>query len=91
MIERGFESQQVEGAISDLQEGLNAAYKHLRELLVTFRIKLDAPDLRTAFEHAVNEFNERSSATVTLDYALGGYTMSPNEDIHILHIVITST
>jgi len=87
MIERGFESQQVEGAISDLQEGLNAAYKHLRELLVTFRIKLDAPDLRTAFEHAVNEFNERSSATITLDYALGGYTMSPNEDIHILHIV----
>ncbi len=87
MIERGFEPDQVEGAISDLQEGLNAAYKHLRELLVTFRVKLDAPDLRTALEHAVNEFNERSNALVTLDYALGSYTMSPNEDIHVLYIV----
>jgi len=87
MIERGFEADQVEGAINDLQQGLNAAYKHLRELLVTFRIKLDSPDLRSALEHAVKEFDERSSASVTLDYALGNYAMSPNEDIHILHIL----
>ena len=87
MIERGFEAKQVESAISDLQQGLNAAYKHLRELLVTFRIQLDAPDLRTALEHAVNEFDQQSSASVRLDYKLGSYTLSANEDIHILHIM----
>ena len=87
MIDRGFAAEQVEGAINDLQQGLNAAYKHLRELLVTFRVKLESPDLRSALEHAVKEFNERSSATVTLDYALGNYAMSPNEDIHVLHIL----
>lgn len=87
MIERGFEADKVESAITDLQEGLNAAYKHLRELLVTFRVKLDAPNLHTALEHAVQEFDEQSQASVELDYALGGYALGPNEDIHILHIL----
>ncbi len=87
MIERGFEPEQVESAISDLQQGLNAAYKHLRELLVTFRIQLDAPDLRSALEHAVNEFDEQSPAQVSLQYTLGSYTLSANQDIHILHIM----
>ena len=87
MIARDFEPQKIENAITDLQEGLNAAYKHLRELLVTFRVKLDAPNLRTALEHAVAECDSQSSARVTLDYTLGTYVMGPNEDIHILHIL----
>ncbi|RLA47099.1 MAG: hypothetical protein DRR04_04825 [Gammaproteobacteria bacterium] len=87
MIERGFEPEKVESAINDLQEGLNAAYKHLRELLVTFRVKLDAPNLRAALEHAVQEFDAKTSARVTLDYTLGAYAMAPNEDIHVLHIL----
>ena len=87
MIERGFEPAKIENTITDLQEGLNAAYKHLRELLVTFRVKLDAPNLRTALEYAVEECDGQTSASVTLDYALGTYVMGPNEDIHILHIL----
>jgi two-component system nitrate/nitrite sensor histidine kinase NarX len=87
MIERGFVQEKVENSIDDLQEGLNAAYKHLRELLVTFRVKLDAPNLRAALEHAVQEFDEKTSARVTLDYTLGTYAMAPNDDIHVLHIL----
>lgn len=87
MIARGYETERVESAISDLQEGQNAAYKHLRELLVTFRIKLDAPDLHAALEHAVLEFGEQTSATVSLDYELPDYALRPNEDIHVLHIL----
>jgi len=87
MIYNGFEAELIEDAINDLQQGLNAAYKHLRELLVTFRIQLESPDLRSALGHAVREFEQRSPATVKLDYTLNNYTLSPNEDIHILHIV----
>jgi two-component system nitrate/nitrite sensor histidine kinase NarX len=87
LIGRNSEPHSVEEAINDLQEGLNAAYKHLRELLITFRVTLDAPTLRAALEHAVQEFDAQSSATVRLDYALGTYAMTPNEDIHVLHIV----
>ena len=87
LIEQGAEPQTVEGAISDLQQGLNAAYKHLRELLVTFRAKMDAPNLRAALEQAVEEFDAQTPARVTLDYALGSYSMTANEDTHVLHIL----
>ncbi len=87
LMDKGAEQAQIEGAVADLQEGINAAYKHLRELLVTFRVKLDSPDLRTAMEHAVAEFNDQSDARVTLDYRLDGSGLGPNDDIHILHVV----
>ena len=87
MIERGYPVDKMENAIGDIQEGLNAAYKHLRELLVTFRVKLDAPNLRAALEHAVQEFGEQTTADLSLEYALGGYALRPNEDIHVLHIL----
>lgn len=87
MIERGFDAQRVSEAIDDLQEGVNAAYKHLRELLVTFRVKLDAPDLRNALEHAVEEFDEMGEAAVSLNYSLDGFPLGPNQDIHVLHIL----
>jgi len=87
MTEMGLDSEKIASAIGDLQEGLNAAYKYLRELLVTFRVKLDAPNLRTALEHAVQEFDEKTTANITLDYALSGFALSPNEDIHIVHIL----
>lgn len=87
MMEKGFEKERIEGGVADLQEGINAAYKHLRELLVTFRVKLDSPDLRTAMQHAVREFDEQSSAHVTLDYQIEGPGLGPNGDIHVLHIM----
>lgn len=87
LVHGGFEQQKIEAAIADLQEGNNAAYKHLRELLVTFRVKLDAPDLHSALEHAVSEFNEQTAARVSLDYRLDGSSLGPNGDIHVLHIV----
>ena len=87
LMEKGFDSEKIEEAIADLQEGINAAYKHLRELLVTFRVKLDAPDLRTALQHAVTEFDEQGSALVQLDYQIEGSSLGPNGDIHVLHVV----
>ncbi len=87
LLKRDVEKADVEEALVDLQEGINAAYKHLRELLVTFRVKLDAPDLRTALQHAVEEFDEQSPARVSLDYQLDGASLGPNGDIHVLHVV----
>lgn len=87
MIARGFEQEKIESALTDMQIGLNAAYKHLRELLVTFRVKLDAPNLRVALEQTVEEFSSQTTANISLDYDLGTYSMGPNDDIHILHIL----
>lgn len=82
------EQQQTHGAIlEDLSTGLNSAYRQLRELLTTFRLKLDTPDLLTALRQTVSEFSERLGQPVHLNYNLPPNSLSPNEEIHILQIV----
>ena len=76
-----------EAILDELSTGLNSAYRQLRELLTTFRLKLDTPDLSTALKHTVEEFSERLGKPVQLVYNLPPNTLSPNEEIHTLQIV----
>ncbi|MDK8463331.1 histidine kinase [Marinobacter sp. SS13-12] len=73
--------------LEELSTGLNSAYRQLRELLTTFRLKLDTPDLATALRQTAQEFSERLGSEVKLDYRLPPQTLSPNEEIHTLQIV----
>ncbi|KAA1175963.1 HAMP domain-containing protein [Marinobacter salinexigens] len=73
--------------LDELSTGLNSAYRQLRELLATFRLKLDTPDLSTALRKTVEEFSERLGKPVHLSYDLPPQTLSPNEEIHTLQIV----
>ncbi|SFR56374.1 two-component system, NarL family, nitrate/nitrite sensor histidine kinase NarX [Marinobacter daqiaonensis] len=82
------EQEKAHNAIlEELSTGLNSAYRQLRELLTTFRLKLDTPDLATALRQTVTEFSERLGEDVRLDYDLPPNTLSPNEEIHTLQIV----
>ncbi|KPP98794.1 histidine kinase [Marinobacter sp. HL-58] len=73
--------------LEELSTGLNSAYRQLRELLTTFRLKLDTPDLATALRQTAAEFSERMGSEVKLEYRLPPQTLSPNEEIHTLQIV----
>ncbi len=73
--------------IREIREGLGSAYQELRELLTTFRLRMDEQDLAAALEATVTEFAKRSTTTITLDYRLRHNTLSANEEIHLLHIV----
>ncbi|AZT84998.1 HAMP domain-containing protein [Marinobacter sp. NP-4(2019)] len=73
--------------LEELSTGLNSAYRQLRELLTTFRLKLDTPDLATALKQTVDEFSDRLGHPVKLEYNLPPHTLSPNEEIHTLQIV----
>ncbi|WP_372956587.1 histidine kinase [Marinobacter sp.] len=82
------EQQKTHDAIlEELSTGLNSAYRQLRELLTTFRLKLDTPDLLTALRQTAGEFSERLGQEVQLKYDLPPNTLSPNEEIHTLQIV----
>ena len=82
------EQQQLHSDIlEELSTGLNSAYRQLRELLTTFRLKLDTPDLATALRRTVEEFSDRLGFPVSLDFRLPPQTLSPNEEIHTLQIV----
>lgn len=88
LFDRNAPEEKVREGLDDLQQGLDAAYKHLRELLTTFRLKLDAPTLYLALKTTTDEFDRMNeNIEVALDYELGHCQLSPNEDIHILQII----
>jgi two-component system nitrate/nitrite sensor histidine kinase NarX len=80
----GSEASEV---LAELREGLNSAYRQLRELLTTFRLRIEGEGLAAALETTVAEFSSRGDIPVTLEVHLAGCTLSPNEEIHALQIV----
>ena len=73
--------------LEELREGLNSAYRQLRELLTTFRLRIEGEGLASALQDTVNEFSARGGIPIKLDVHLGGCTLTPNEEIHALQIV----
>ncbi len=73
--------------LNELSTGLNSAYRQLRELLATFRLKLDTPDLAAALNKTIDEFSERLGKPIEFEYNLPPQTLSPNEEIHTLQII----
>jgi two-component system nitrate/nitrite sensor histidine kinase NarX len=73
--------------LEELREGISSAYRQLRELLTTFRLKVDERGLSRALEDTVQEFRERGALDIRLANALPASLLSPNEEIHVLQIV----
>jgi two-component system nitrate/nitrite sensor histidine kinase NarX len=71
----------------ELREGLNGAYRQLRELLTTFRLRMEGEDLASALAQTVQEFAERGGIDIALEIDRASCTLTPNEEIHVLHVV----
>ena len=71
----------------ELRTGLDSAYRQLRELLTTFRLKLEAPGLASALRHTAREFSERLGFSFPLEIDVPPHLLSPNEEIHVLQVV----
>ena len=80
-------SDTANAALIELREGLNGAYRQLRELLNTFRLQMDERGLAAALEHTVQEFSERAEHPIQLENRLLGVELAAHEEIHILQIV----
>jgi len=73
--------------LEELREGLNSAYRQLRELLTTFRLRIEGEGLASALEDTVGEFSARGDIPIALEVHLAGCALSANEEIHTLQIV----
>lgn len=76
----------AETILKDLREGINAAYRQLRELLATFRLRMEG-DFMTLLERTTAEFAQRGNLDVGLDVRLDARHLSPSQEIHVLQIV----
>lgn len=86
-IKQGGDDRLVLGVVQELREGLSSAYRQLRELLTTFRLKVDGRGLVQALEDTVNEFRGRSDIDIQLDCNLQGLQLSENQEIHVLQVI----
>lgn len=86
MKAKGMPAEQQNGVMKDLREGLNSAYRQLRELLSTFRLSLDKPGLQPALQQTVDEFSAQLTFPVELTYQVPPHLLSANEEVHLLQI-----
>ena len=87
IIEKTAADSEASSIVSELRIGLNSAYKELRELLTTFRLKIDGHDFNNALAKTILEFNDRSSTEIIFDNDINYWELTPNEEIHMLQLV----
>lgn len=78
---------QVDLAVQELREGISIAYRHLRELLTTFRLTMDGNSFAQAIESSIKEFEKRCSIVFELDNRLPDGALSVAEEMQLLHIM----
>jgi len=71
----------------ELKHGLNSAYRELRELLTTFRLRIDERGFNVALEETIAEFSEKIGSQVALHNALPAIALSANEEMHVIRII----
>ncbi|WNO10736.1 histidine kinase [Teredinibacter sp. KSP-S5-2] len=79
-------SEKTEKVVAELKEGLGSAYRQLRELLTTFRLKITGPGLRAAIQETVESQRERTHMSIQLEFGIDDLPFTPNEEIHLLQI-----
>jgi two-component system nitrate/nitrite sensor histidine kinase NarX len=78
--------REAETTLHDLRDGITEAYRQLRELLATFRLKMEG-DFRSLLASAADEYASRGGLDISLETNLAGCRLSPNQEIHSLQIV----
>lgn len=77
---------EAEAILGDLRAGITTAYRQLRDLLATFRMKMEG-DFMALLGAAVAEYSARGGLPIHLDTRLADCRLTPNQEIHTLHIV----
>ncbi|HEX4869096.1 MAG TPA: histidine kinase [Moraxellaceae bacterium] len=86
MIRRHDDCARVESVATELREGINDAYRQLRELLTTFRLGLGGDELGDALQAAVQEFSQRGGISILLEADTLLLPLSGVEQIHVVQI-----
>src|SRR5690554_5456655 len=77
----------IKDVSNELKHGLDSAYRQLRELLTTFRLKLDGDGLLNELVTTAAQRRSQSKMEVQLDYRITGIPLAPHEEIHLLQMI----
>lgn len=87
MLGRDPARPEADAVVEELKAGLANAYRQLRELLTTFRLRIEGRGLDTALQDTVQEFSQRCGVAIRLDNRLSGVELAANEEIHVLQVI----
>lgn len=87
LIRRGESGETLIQVSDELRDGLNNAYRQLRELLTTFRLQIQEGGIDQAFNDTAREFAERGNMRVLLQCEPLAFSLTATEQIHLLQIV----
>ncbi len=83
-IEQGCD---VHAIAEELKHGLAGAYRELRELITTFRLRIDERGFNVALQETIVEFSDKLGFPVYLENRLSGILLSGNEEMHVIRII----
>lgn len=83
-LDQGCDAKEIAG---ELKQGLAGAYRELRELIVTFRLRIDERGFNVALQETIHEFSDKLGFSVDLRNALSGLVLSGNEEMHVIRII----
>lgn len=86
LIRRGEPPETLGGVSDELRDGLNSAYRQLRELLTTFRLQIQDGGLDQELKDTVEEFSKRGDFSSELQIDRLAFQLSASEQIHLLQI-----
>ncbi len=77
----------IDDVTQDLRTTLSIAYRHLRELMSSYRITLGGRDFTQALIDSINELSNRSVIAINIDNRLHENTLTVSEEIQLLQII----
>ena len=86
LLRRGEPTATLETVTAELREGVNTAYRQLRELLTTFRLQIHDAGLVHELQDTAQEFSRRGQFQVHLHVDNLAFELSASEQIHLLQI-----
>jgi two-component system nitrate/nitrite sensor histidine kinase NarX len=83
-LDQGRDAREI---ADELKQGLTGAYRELRELIVTFRLRIDERGFNVALQETIREFSAKMGFPVQLSNALSGLVLLGNEEMHVIRII----
>jgi len=86
-LDSGASPAAVGATAQELRDGVNSAYREVRELISAFRTQVGRGGIASALQDIASEFSHRNDLIVSLDNQLAGCRLGINEEFHVLQIV----
>jgi two-component system, NarL family, nitrate/nitrite sensor histidine kinase NarX len=90
-FDKNLDREVTQSIIDELKEGLGSAYLQLRELLTTFRLRIEEQGVSQALQDTIEQLKQRSNIVIDFNCQINNIPLHADEEIHLLQIAKEAT